>query len=56
MEPKDDVLNVLSLATPFSLENASGSIPLDADPMVKGLVGTLLGGRSKDSIIDIRRI
>ena len=54
MEPKDDVLNVLSLATPFSLENASGSIPLDADPMVKGLVGTR--GRSKVSIIDITRI
>ena len=54
MEPKDDVLNVLSLATPFSLENASGSIPLDADPMVKGLVGTR--GRSKVSIIDITQI
>ena len=54
MERKDDVLNVLSLEAPFPPENASGSMPLDADPMVKGLVGTR--GRSKVSIIDITRI
>jgi hypothetical protein len=31
-------------------------MPLDADAMVKASLGTLLGGRSKDSIIDITRI
>ena len=56
MERKDDVLNVLSLAAPLRSKTAADSILLDAGVMVKGLVGTLLGGRAKDSIIDITRI
>jgi hypothetical protein len=38
------------------MKTAAECMPLDADAMVKTSLGTLLGGRSKDSIMGITRI
>ena len=56
MGDKTDVIGRGGPATTFFPRAFPDWMPLDADAMVKPSLGTLLGGRSKDSITDITRI
>jgi hypothetical protein len=53
---KTDVLGRGGPATTYFQRALSDWVPLAVDAMVKAAVGTLLGGRWKDSTIDITRI